>query len=369
MRSQSSSNAIPDASERPAPARGRVRIVLVCVLLLLVAGALALIFWPKGKVDLAPTPPASVQVFVQDVAATNIGEEVVFTGRVEAEKDLHLAVDDNGRILWVGADQGDRVSRGQLLLRLDDAAATAAVARAEISLRQAEDDLGRWAAMKEAGAVSVHDYETVRNRRDMARIALEEAVGMLDKRRVSSPVDGVVNRRYAEVGEMAMPGKPAFQVVQTDRVKVVVDIPERDAGSIQPGMPLAFTVDALGGRVCTGEVVFVAVAADPASLTFRTELIAGNAGNEMKPGMIARVRVTGGVKGNAVVVPLQALIPDQGQYVAFVVVEERAVRRVVKLASVTDTLAIVDEGLQPGDRIIVAGQRKATDGVSVKVNP
>lgn len=369
MRSQLPSNDIPDASRTPAPVHGRVRIVLVCVLFLLVAGALALIFWPKGRKDLAPTPPPSVQVSVQDVAVTNIGEEVVFTGRVEAEKDLYLAVDDNGRILWVGADQGDRVTRGQLLLRLDDAAATAAVARAEISLRQAEDDLGRWTAMKAAGAVSVHDYETVRNHRDMARIALEEAIGMLDKRRVSSPVDGVVNRRYAEVGEMAMPGKPAFQVVQNDRVKVIVDIPERDAGCIRPGMPLAFAVDALGGRICTGEVVFVAVAADPASLTFRTELMAGNSGGELKPGMIARVRVTRGMKGNAVVVPLQALIPDQGQYVAYVVVEERAVRRVVKLASVADTLAIVEEGLRQGDRIIVAGQRKVTDGVSVKVNP
>lgn len=350
-------------------ASGGVGIVLALVLALLVAGILALALWPQRQEKAEPVPRTLLPVTVQEVARTNLEERVVFTGRVEAEKDLRLAVDDNGRILWIGAEKGDLVRQGQLLLRLDDAVETAGVARAEISLRQAEEDMTRWSAMQQAGAVSVQDFENVKNRRDLARITLEEARGLLAKRQVRSPVDGVINERLAEIGEMAMPGKPAFQVVKTDAVKVAVDIPERDVASMRVGMPVSFTVDAIAEAVFTGAVVFVATAADAASLTYRLEMRVENAAGRLKPGMIARVGLSRGGLRDAAVVPLQALIPDQGQYVAYVETDGRAVRRIVKLAAVVDTLAVVREGLQPGDRVIVAGQRLVTDGAGVRVAP
>ncbi len=350
-------------------AAGGVGIILALVLAFLVVGILALALWPKRPEKVEPVPQTLLPVAVQEVMRTNLEERVVLTGRVEAEKDVRLAVDDNGRILWLGADKGDRVHQGQLLLRLDDTVETAGVARAEVSLRQAAEDLDRWTAMQQAGAVSVQDFENVKNRRDLARIALEEARGLLAKRQVRSPVDGVINERLAEIGEMAMPGKPAFQVVKTDTVKVVVDIPERDVAAMRAGMPLAFTVDAIEAAAFTGAVVFVATAADAASLTFRLEIRADNPEGRLKPGMIARIGVSRGGIRDAAVVPLQALIPDQGQYVAYVETDGRAVCRIVKLAAVVDTLAVVQEGLQPGDRVIVAGHRLVTDGASVRVMP
>lgn len=357
------------ASRHRAASRGGVRIVMVLVLALLVTGSVVLVCAPKRAEKVAASPPSVLPVSVQEVVRTNLEDRVVFTGRVEADKDVRLAVDDNGRILWLGADKGEKVAEGQLLLRLDDTVEAAAVARAGVDLQQAEEDLARWTAMKETGAVSVHDYESVRNRRDLARIALEEARGLLAKRQVRSPVNGVVNARWAEIGEMAMPGTPAFQVVKTDKVKLLLDIPERDAGCMQAGNPLPFVVDALGGGTFTGEVVFVATAADAASLTFRLEVAMDNVAGRLRPGMIARASVSRGMQSDVTVVPLQALIPDQGQYVAYVVVDGRAVRRVVKLASVMDTLAVVQDGLQAGDRVIIAGQRMAADGASVKVAP
>lgn len=349
--------------------RSLSRMVMLAVLVLLAAGAVALRYWPRGAETLAPSLPSMLPVRVQNVVRTNLADRLVLTGRVEADKDVRLAVDDNGRVLWIGADKGELVREGQLLLRLDDAAATAAVARAEVSLRQADEDLARWSAMKEAGGVSVQDFERVKHRRELDRIALEEARGLLAKRQVRSPVDGRINERWVEVGEMAMPGNAAFQVVKIDKVKVVMDVPERDVGFMREGTPLPFKVDALGDGLNTGEVAFVASAADAASLTFRMELAVDNAGDRFRPGMIARVQVERGVLRDVVVVPLQSLIPEQGQYVAYVVAEGRAVRRIVRLASIVDTLAVVRDGLDAGDRIIIAGQRMVTDGAVVKVMP
>lgn len=352
-----------------AMAPRKTMVILVLILGLLVIGSVVMMLMPKRAEVLPVAVPVALPVVVQEVVLTNLHEQVVYSGRIEAEQDVSLAVDDNGRIVWLGATQGDRVKAGDVLLRLDDAKEKASVSRAEVEFRQSEGDLERWEAMKKAGAVSAQDYETMRNRRDIAKIVVEETRGLLAKRMVVSPVDGVVNDRLVEVGEMAMPGKPAFRVVRADAVKVLLDIPERDVASMKVGMPLGFTVDALPGAGLTGVVAFVAAAAEAASLTFRLELRAENPEGRIKPGMIARVSLRRGERQGAVVVPLQALIPDQGQYVAYVVEDSRAVRHVVKLAAVVDTLAVVQDGLHPGDRVVVEGQRLATDGISVKVMP
>lgn len=344
-------------------------LVLALVLLLMIDGSIALIAWPRGVEKVAPAEPVALAVKVREVVLTNLQDVVVYTGRVEAEHDARLAVDDNGRIVWLGVEQGERVKAGQVLLRLDDAAAVAGLARAEVQLKQAEEDVARWEAMKKAGAVSDLDYEGVRNRRDLARITVEEAKGLLGKRRVTSPVDGVVDERMVELGEMAMPGKPAFRVVKADRVKVIVDIPETDVAAMKVGLPLGFALDALPGAGLTGVVSYVSAAAQEASLTFRMELSVENTEGRIKPGMMARVSLRRRETQGAMAVPLQALIPNQGQYVAYVVVDGRAVRRVVKLSTVVDTLAVVQSGLRPGDGVVIEGQRLAADGMSVKVVP
>lgn len=354
---------------RDAVVSRKTKMILVLILLVLVIGSVAMMLMPKRAEVVPVAEPVALPVVVQEVVLTNLQDQVVYSGRIEAEQDVSLAVDDNGRIVWLGAAQGDRVKAGAFLLRLDDAKETASVSRAEVELRQAEGDLVRWEAMKKAGAVSAQDYETMRNRRDLALIAVGETRGLLAKRTVVSPVDGVVNERMVELGEMAMPGKPAFRVVKADTVKVLLDVPERDVAFMKVGMPLGFTVDVLPGEGLTGVVAFVASAAEAASLTFRLELRAENPEGRIKPGMIARVSLRRGERRGAVVVPLQSLIPDQGQYVAYVVEDGRAVRHVVKLVAVVDTLAVVQDGLRPGDRVVVEGQRLATDGLSVKVMP
>jgi membrane fusion protein (multidrug efflux system) len=257
----------------------------------------------------------------------------------------------------------------QDLLRLDSRTQTAAVSRAEVNWRQAEDDLKRWQALKAAGSVSSLEYESVLNRRDLARIALDEARTEYDRCLVHSPIDGRLEERTVEVGEMVSPGVPVFRVVKTDRVKVVVEVPERDVNALRVGEEVRFEADSLRGMSFTGTVAFVASVADLQSNTFRIELLVNNPRGLLKPGMIARVAVLRGIIRGAVTVPLSALVPIKGQYIAYVVEGGRAVRRVVKLDTVVDVLAVVQEGLKPGEQVVVEGQRLVMDGTAVTVMP
>lgn len=371
---------MPESDQKERPANGRtngvarygqrkVAVVLTIVLVFIVGGIVLLAFMPPRAEIVAEKGPVVMAVRVQATVLTNLPEIVTMTGRIEAEQEVRLAVETSGRVIWLGAEKGDSVVAEQDLLRLDSRSQTAAVTRAGVNLRQAEDDLKRWLALKEAGSVSSLEYESVLNRRDLARLALDEARTDYDRSHVHTPIDGRLEERTVEVGEMVNPGVPVFRVVKTDRVKVVVDVPERDVNALRVGEAVRFEADALRGMTFTGKVAFVAAVADLRSNTFRIELLVDNPGGLLKPGMIARVAVLRGIIGNAVIVPLSALVPIKGQYIAYVVEAGRTVRRVVKLETVVDVLAVVQEGLKPGEQVVVEGQRLVTDGMAVTVTP
>jgi membrane fusion protein (multidrug efflux system) len=347
----------------------RLRYGLATVLLLMVDGILFLALAPARPVPHIAAPNVMIPVRTMMATYTAVRETVTYPARIEALHDVVLAVEREGRIIELGVDKGDRVRRGQVLLQLDNRAAEAAFRRAEINLRQAADDLKRWEELRKSGSVSVTEFEGVRNRHDLARIAVDEARVDRDHGVLVSPMDGRVEERAIDVGERAVPGIPAFRVVNTDVVKVVGDLSERDVFAIAPGVSVPFQVDALIGQTFTGTVAFVASAADARSNTFRVEWQAENPGGRLKPGVIARVTVTRGVIENALAMPLSALIPEKGQYVTYVVRGGHAVRRIVTLRTIIDDLAVIQEGLAPGDRIVIEGQRLVSDGAAIAERP
>jgi membrane fusion protein (multidrug efflux system) len=349
--------------------RHRMTYGLAAVVVLMLDGILFLALAPARPAPHLAAPSVVIPARTMTVARAPMREAVAYPARIEAVHDVVLAVEREGRIAELGADKGDRVKAGQVLLQLDNRAFTAALTRAEINLRQAADDLKRWEELRKSGSVSLTEFESVRNRHDLARIAVDEARVELDKGRILSPIDGGVEDRTVDVGEMASPGLPAFHIVNTDQVKVVVDLSERDVFAMRTGLTVPFHVDALNGQSFTGTAAFVAAAADPRSNTFRIELQAANPDGRLKPGVIARVMITRGVIEDALAVPLSALIPEKGQYVAYLVRDGHAVRRIVTLRAIIHDLAVVQEGLAPGDRVVIEGQRLVSDGAAIAEQP
>lgn len=340
--------------------------VLGGVLALLIAGIAVLVAAGKRPEQIvAAAADTAVPVSTHTVRPADIRETITYSARIEPESDVLLAVEQSGPIAWIGADKGDTVEAGQPLLQIDSRNHTSALERAEVQFRQAQNDLQRWDELRKSGSVSQSDYEGIATRRDLARIAVSEARVELAKCTLRAPAAGVVQDRLLDSGEYAAPGLPAFRIAALKRVKVVAEIPERDVFAIQPGQSVPIAVDALDGTVFTGRITHVATAADPRSNTFRTEVLVDNPGLVLRPGIIARVTVLRRTLRGALAVPLQALIPVKGQYVAFVATGGHAVRRVVKIGAIVDTTAVVSEGLSEGDRVITDGQRLLADGVPV----
>jgi len=276
-----------------------------------------------------------------------------------------MAAEQSGRVVWLGAEKGAAVTNGQALLRVDDRMFAATVERAAATLKQVTDDFARMGELKKSGAVSTSDHENIGTQKQMAEVAAKQARVDLDRCSVVSAIDGLVEDRAVEVGEYVNPGVPLFTLVSLDSVKLVLDIPEADIFAARAGQEIRFMVDGVRDLVVTGRLAFVASMADERSNTFRVEAIAPNAGRQLKPGIIGKVPFTRRVLQRAVNVPMLALIPDKGLYVAYVVENGCAVRRQVKIAGMVNNLAVIAEGLAPGEKVIVEGHRLVADGSPV----
>ncbi|MBT3191857.1 MAG: efflux RND transporter periplasmic adaptor subunit [Verrucomicrobia bacterium] len=320
---------------------------------------------PEEVVEEAPEK--AVLVRAQVVVPRAIDDTVVLPGWVEADVSATLAVEKGGRVTEVTVDRGDAVTKGQVLLRIDGRHWEVLKKQASIELADAERDLSRWEKLKGEGAVSTSDFDAIQHRRNMAAVAAEEAAVHISQCELTSPIDGVVDARYVELGEYVSEAQSVLKVVSLDPLNVVVNVPERDVHAVKVGTVLRLSTTTQPDVTFEGCVSFVAVAGDVQANTFAVELSMENPPETLKPGMIVDVELCRSAREKAVVVPFSAVVPKRGEHIVFVVEDERTVLRVVQIDSIVGQDVVLTSGLSEGDVLVIEGQRTLQDGVLVSV--
>jgi RND family efflux transporter MFP subunit len=343
--------------------------VLWTLLGVLVLGMAVLAVW-KAKAPPPVTPEErAVAVHVMAVATSAIPDVLVLPGRVAADKDITLGAEKPGLVVEVAADKGDAVKAGQVLVRLDARVWEAARDRAKVEKADALRERTRLEQLKASGAISESDLDVAESRCTLAAVQLNEAEVHLDRCAVRSPVDGRVEERQVEPGEYVAEGNGVMRVVVLDPLKIEVDVPERDIGAVAPGGKVPFSLANTGDGAWTGTVGFVSAQAHAGSGTFRIELIVPGGAQDLRPGMIVDVQLPRGERTGAVVVPLHAVLPRKGDHIVFLVGDAgRAVSRLVRIDRIIGASAVLSSGLEPGDRLVVEGQRMLQDGMRLQVS-
>lgn len=313
----------------------------------------------------ADEKPAAVSIITVKPADTS--DIMIVPGVLEPWHESVISSQQSGRIVAIAVEKGGRVGKGDVLMSIDSKIQELALKRAEITKADAESDFLRWDKLKKTGSVSDDEMESVRKNRELAGVAYAEAEEQLAYCTLKAPVEGVVADRMVEVGEYVVPGMSVFELVEDRRLKLVVSIPERDIYSVKEGQELSFSVPAAGDKIFSGKVIFVSPRAEKSSNSFTVELAVENSEGELKPGCIASLSFERSVIKGRIIVPLTALIPVRGQYVAFVVKENRAFKRVVRIESILGSEAVVESGLEDGDVLVTMGHRTLEDGMTVKV--
>lgn len=313
-----------------------------------------------------PSEGKPVPVRVLALRTSTIEDTLKLPGRIEAAIDLTMSSESGGRIVETPAEKGASVTNGEILVVIDQRFAAGMLKRAQVENREATKSMTRWSALRSTGAVADSDYDAIRERYDLSEVALTDARTALEKCIVRSPVNGRLERRTLDVGEYINDGVPLCRVVNTDTVKVIVDVPEREIANVMEDQQISFNVLSLDGNAFTGTVSLVTSAAERGQSSFRTEITVSNAGGRLRPGMLADVDLVRPGREGAILVPLAAVIPQRGEHVVFVRDGETAVRRTVQILSLSGREATVT-GVEAGEEVIVEGHRALQDGVRIAV--
>ncbi len=339
---------------------------LFLVPLLLLAGC------GSGSPGTAPAPASGhevppVPVRVREVRPGRFRESLELTGTLEPRTEVTVSTENGGLVRELGFEKGDRVDRDRVLARVGDDLAESRLAQARADLAAAEANFTKVSRLFERRAVPRQDLVAATSRRDRERARVRELELLLERAVVRAPIAGVAVDRPVEVGEVLAPGTRITTLQDTDRLKVRVDVPDGEVSWIRPGTGAEVRVDAVPDRTFSARVTFVGPAADPSTRTFPVELLLDNRRGELRPGMVARVRLLHPPREDAIVVPLDAVLRRSGGFVAFVVEGGVARERRVEPGARAGGRVLVRRGLAPGDLLVVAGQRDLADGRPVTV--
>jgi membrane fusion protein (multidrug efflux system) len=321
----------------------------------------------KGGKENNPSQPKRVPVSVITVAPTPIKDVLVLPGQTEAWQDVRLASEADGVVEWMDPKEGDSVKKGQLIAQIDVSVLKAALDQAEASFDLADKLYQRRKILFERKVIAKEELDRSANERTLAMTRLRRSKVEYERGFLHSPVTGVINHLYIDVGEFVDRGNPVADIVNVDKIKINVNVPELDVRYLRTGQQTVVTVDAFPDRRLSGTIDFVAYKADPATKTFHVRVLIDNRNHDIRPGMIARVTFLRRVIPDALVVPLFALVDKGGERIVFVERDGVVYAKTVSIGIIEGDRIQIREGLEAGDRVIVSGQREIEEGMQVLV--
>ena len=314
-----------------------------------------------GRETVSPLPAAHVQTHSVEIKARVISEEIM--GTVSPKLHATLEAKLNGRIETMAIMLGQEVQKGQIIARLDGAEIAARLEQAEAGLEQAEREWRRVSALFEEQSVTHADYDSAQSRLRMAKGTVAEAKAMMSYVEILAPFDGVVTKKWAEIGDLATPGKPLADIEDPTSLQMNADVPEAIVSHIKRESRLDIVADSVQANV-QGVVTEIAPAADLVSRTFRIKLdLPSSAG--LMPGQFARLLVPIGER-SALRIPLTGVVQRGQLEIVFAVADKRARLHLVKTGKrVGDDIEILS-GLDGVEKVVVSGAEQLTDGQVVE---
>ena len=356
----------------------RKLLTIMVVLALIIGAGIFLAKKGNGSQEQKPAPVPDrilrvkrpVNVVVQTATPRTLKESFTLPGTLEAWENLTLSLEQPGVILWVGPKEGDRLSAGDAILKIDKELLMSRRARNQAEYDLKKKQLKRVEALFSEKLVSERMLDEAKQAYESAGSLLDQSAIAIEKSTLVSPIDGILDRLLVDRGEYGNVGTPAAVVVQVDRLKLLVNVPEKDVLFIQKGEAVTvFPAGVNGTRSpgIKGKVINVGYQADPMTRTYRTKIRIDNRDGAYRPGMIVRVRFIRRLLKDVLAVPLYAVVDRDGEKFVFVVENGRAVKHSVRLGSVIDGRVIVQSGLSGGEQLVVKGQQLIQDGGPVNV--
>ena len=357
----------------------RIAIIpAMCLAMVLAVGC-------KKKQEAAAPPPT---VEVMTVVQKDVPIEKEWVGTLDGYVNAVIRPQVTGYLIKQNYREGQAVKKGQVLFQIDPRTFKAALDKAKAQLAQerarhvtAKANLARVKPLAEKNAVSRKDLDdaigaelSTRASVEAAKAEVEEARLNLEFTRITSPVDGIPGIAKAQLGDLVSPDMPTelTSVSKVNPIKAYINISEQEylkvKGTGQKAEKIPLQLILADGSVYPypGHLVLADRQIDPTTGTLRVGSLFANPGNKLRPGGYALVRAVMSVKTGALLIPQRAVTDMQGKnMVAVVGTDNKADIRQIKVAERINSDWIIEDGLKPGEKIVVEGTQKVKPGMTV----
>lgn len=312
------------------------------------------------------THQETLRVSIEYAKADSYNMDIPYVGVVEEEQATMVSFTAMAVLKSVKVSEGQFVQKGQLLAIIDDAQARNALIAAESALKQAKDAQTRMKQLYEKNSLPEMKWVEIESKVQQAQSSYEICKKNLEDCSVYSPCNGVVGSKLKNVGETVLPSEPILTILSINKVKVRVNIPEKEIAAITSDMSSIVTLDALPGVTFSGETIEKGVSADAATHTYAIRVLLKNPEYKLLPGMVAKVSLKMHSMPSIITLPVKAVqqSTDKTLFV-WVVKEGKANRQKVTIGKTRGNRVIIESGLQEGMPVIVEGYQKVSDGTPV----
>jgi membrane fusion protein (multidrug efflux system) len=306
-------------------------------------------------------------VVVATAVRVNFPLTVEALGTARANESVEIRPKISETVRSIHFTEGEQAKAGQILVRLDDAEMRADVAVARAELVESESRYARAEELFRSKLVSESELESIAARRDSDRATLDAAESRLSEAVIRAPFAGRVGLRRVSVGSLVAPSVIITTLDDTDPIKLDFDVPETAISLVREGLPVAAHSAAWPESTFTGTVASIDTRVDPLSRTVTVRALIPNRLQLLRPGMFLTVDVTRD-EVTALLIPEQAIIPEQSRQFVMVVDDNGMVeRREVEVGRRRPGQVEITSGLSEGEKVVAEGTQKVRPGDAVRI--
>lgn len=304
------------------------------------------------------------------VARRDFSRFVTIQGSVTADDFYDVTSEISGRLLRLTVDEGDNVRKGQLIAEIDPELVEKQKAELELSLDLANTVFEKQKRLWDQNIGSEIQYLEAKNAKERLERNLELLDLQLAKTKVYAPVSGVVERLVSQTGELASPGMPIVQILNTSKLKVAADVPENYITDVDRGERVEVEIPALNIEH-TLPVTLIGRTIDPANRTFKVEVNLPN-DRRLKPNLLAEMKIKDFSADDVVTIPLDRVQQEvSGERYVFVIgtTDEGVVaqKKMVEIGESYQGDVIITRGLEGDEQLIMEGARGLSDGQLIEI--
>jgi membrane fusion protein (multidrug efflux system) len=308
--------------------------------------------------------PDPVPVEVSRVIPRSISSYYYTTATLDPEKKVDVLAKLAGQVVSIFVEEGDIVRAGQPLCKLEDDEQRISLEEARINRDKQQSEYDRIRSMFDQKLISDKEFSDTKYRAELAQAQFAAARLRYEHTEIRSPFDGVVTKRYVDLGQNVGIGNQIFEVADPQPLLVRMYLPENEVRTISIGQAVHIEPDNSPGRFLSGRVVRIAPEVDERTGTVK---VTAETNGKAMPGSFARIRVVTDTHDGSLTIPRRSVVSDAGETFVYIAVSDTVRKTPVRIGYQDQAFAEIIDGVEEGDSIVVVGTGGLRTGTKIKI--